>query len=100
MVLRLRPEARLDLEAAVRWYEAQENGLGRMFVQEVRQAFQRIRTNPEAYPAGYRNTRRALIRRFPYGVVYLPISEQGTIVVLAVLHCGRDPKLWQKLSST
>ena len=37
MVLRLRPEARLDLEAAVRWYEAQENGLGRMFVQEVRQ---------------------------------------------------------------
>jgi toxin ParE1/3/4 len=48
MVLRLRPEARLDLEAAVRWYAAQENGLGRMFVQEVRQAFQRIRTNPEA----------------------------------------------------
>ena len=29
MVLRLRPEARLDLEAAVRWYEAQENGLPR-----------------------------------------------------------------------
>ncbi len=27
MVLRLRPEARLDLEAAVRWYEAQDNGL-------------------------------------------------------------------------
>ena len=48
-----------------------------------------------AYPAGYRNTRRALIRRFPYGVVYLPIPEQDTIVVLAVLHCGRDPKLWQ-----
>jgi toxin ParE1/3/4 len=100
MVLRLRPEARLDLEAAVRWYEAQENGLGRMFVQEVRQAFQRIRTNPEAYPASYRNTHRALIRRFPYGVVYLPIPGQDTIVVLAVLHCGRDPKLWQKRSST
>jgi hypothetical protein len=49
-----------------------------------------------AYPAGYRNTRRALIRRFPYGVVYLPIPEQDTIVVLAaVLHCGRDPKLWK-----
>ena len=29
MVLRLRPEARLDLEAAARWYEAQEQGLGR-----------------------------------------------------------------------
>jgi toxin ParE1/3/4 len=93
MLLRLRPETRIDLEAAVCWYEAQEKGLGRMFLEEVRQAFQRIRTNPDAYPAVYRNTRCALIRRFPYGVVYLPIPEQDTIVVLAVLHCGRDPKL-------
>jgi anthranilate synthase component 1 len=46
MVLRLRPEARLDLDAAARWYEAQEPGLGRRFLQEVRQAFHRIRTNP------------------------------------------------------
>lgn len=46
MVLRLRPEARLDLEAAARWYEAQEPGLGRRFLQEVRQAFHRIRSNP------------------------------------------------------
>jgi hypothetical protein len=26
MLLRLQPEARLDFEAAVRWYEAQEKG--------------------------------------------------------------------------
>jgi toxin ParE1/3/4 len=32
MVLRLRPEARLDLEAAASWYEAQEPGLGRRFL--------------------------------------------------------------------
>jgi plasmid stabilization system protein ParE len=65
MELRLRPEARLDLEAAARWYEAQEQGLSRQFLQEVRLTFNRIRANPEAYPSGYRNTRRALIRRFP-----------------------------------
>ena len=99
MVLRLRPEARLDLEAAARWYETQEPGLGRKFLHEVRQAFDRIRSNPEAYAEGYRNTRRALIWRFPYGVIYLPVPEQGSIVVLAVLHCGRDPKLWRQRSS-
>ena len=75
MVLRLRPEAQLDLEAAACWYEAQEPGLGRRFLQEVRQAFHRIRSNPEAYAEGYRNTRRALIRRFPYGVVYLSVPK-------------------------
>jgi toxin ParE1/3/4 len=46
MVLRLRPEAQLDLEAAARWYEAQEQGLGQHFLDEVRLALQRIRINP------------------------------------------------------
>ena len=65
----------------------------------MRQAFHRIRSNPEASAEGYRNTRRALIRRFPYGVIYLPVPKQGSNVVLAVLHCGRDPKLWRQRSS-
>ncbi len=39
MVLRLRPEALLDLEAAARWYEVQEQGLGRLLVEEVRVTF-------------------------------------------------------------
>jgi plasmid stabilization system protein ParE len=98
MELRLRPEARLDLEAAARWYEAQEQGLGRQFLDEVRLTFERIRANPEAYSSGYRGTRRALIRRFPYGVIYLPVAATGISVVLAVLHCGRDPKLWRERS--
>ena len=50
MLLRLRPEARLNLEAAARWYEAQEPCLGRRFLQEVRQAFHRIRSNPTQRP--------------------------------------------------
>jgi hypothetical protein len=39
MVLRLRPEARDDLDAAARWYEAQEIGLGGHFLAEVLLAF-------------------------------------------------------------
>ncbi|MCP9914642.1 type II toxin-antitoxin system RelE/ParE family toxin [Cyanobium sp. BA20m-14] len=50
-MLRLRPAARDDLDAAARWYEAQEPGLGRQFLAEVRLVFQRIRSNPAAYPA-------------------------------------------------
>lgn len=97
-MLRLRPAARDDLDAAARWYEAQEIGLGRQFLTEVRLAFERIRSNPVAYPVAYRGTRRALIGRFPYGVIYLPVAEPGCIVVLAVLHCGRDPGVWRQRS--
>ncbi len=97
-MLRLRPAARDDLDAAARWYEAQESGLGRQFLAEVRLVFQRIRSNPAAYPASYRGTRRVLIRRYPYGVVYLPVPEQDCVVVLAVLHCGRDSRVWRQRS--
>ena len=97
-MLRLRPAARDDLDAAARWYEAQEIGLGRQFLTEVRLVFQRIRSNPAAYPTSYSGTRRALIRRFPYGVVYLPVPEQDCVVVLAVLHCGRDSRVWRQRS--
>ena len=100
MLLQLRQEAADDLEAAVRWYQSQDHQLGQQFLSEVRLTFQRIRTNPECYPAGYRGTRRALIRRFPYGVIYLLVPQQDCIVVLAVLHCGRDPKLWRQRSLT
>lgn len=96
-MLRLRLAARDDLDTAARWYEAQEHGLGRQLLAEVR-LLQRIRSNPEAYPAGYRGTRRALMRRFPYSFIYLPVPGQDWFVVLAVLHCGRDPKLWRQRS--
>ena len=85
MALQLRPEAREDLDTAAHWYEAQEKGLGRQFLAEVRMVFQRIRANPDTYPVTYRGTRRALIRRFPYGVIYLQLPQQDCIVVLAVL---------------
>ena len=75
LMLRPRLEARDNLDAAARWYEAQEPGLCRQLLAEVLLVFQRIRSNPAAYPTSYRGTRRALIRRFPYGVVYLPVPE-------------------------
>ena len=64
----------------------------------MRLILQRLRSNPAAYPASYRGTRRALIHRFPYGVIYLPVPDQSYIVVLEVLYCGRDPNLWRQRS--
>jgi len=49
---------------------------------------------PEAYTPIYKKTRRALVRKFPFGVHY--IIEEETIVVLAVFHASRNPKEWKK----
>jgi plasmid stabilization system protein ParE len=38
-------------------------------------------------------TRRALVRRFPYAVFFVPLTDE--IVVLAVHHVRADPRAWR-----
>ena len=91
--LRLRPEAELELADAALWYEEQGLGLGHQFLDEALAAFSTITETPLMYPIVHRNTRRALIHRFPFGVYYR--VETNTIVVVAVMHGSRDPRRWK-----
>jgi plasmid stabilization system protein ParE len=42
----------------------------------------------------HRETRRAVVRRFPFGVFYK--VEEASIVVVAVMHGSRHPKQWKQ----
>jgi len=91
--VRLRLEAEQDLSDAAIWYEQQLTGLGNQFLDEVQVAFSSISEAPLMYPFVHRNTRRALIHRFPFGIYYR--VENTAIVVLAVMHGSRDPRRWK-----
>jgi plasmid stabilization system protein ParE len=87
-----RPEAEADVTEAIGWYEGRVIGLGFEFLKTLDACLQRIARNPEHYPAIHKTVRRALLRRFPYGVFFLAESER--VVVLAVFHAKRDPRRW------
>jgi plasmid stabilization system protein ParE len=89
----LRLEARLEFDEAFDWYDRQRPGLGRDFVACVEQAFGRIAQTPELGGKVFRHVRRAAVRRFPYSVYYTVETDQ--IVVIAVFHGKRDPRVWQ-----
>ncbi len=91
--LLVRRQAKADLRRAARWYEQQLLGLGREFVAEVDAVLDRVVENPLQYQAIYRDVRRALPRRFPYGVFYR--IEGNDIVVFAIVHLHRDEDTWQ-----
>lgn len=91
--LRLRPEAELDLSDAALWYEGQRSGLGHEFLDEVLAIFPKLTEAPLSYPTVHRNTRRALIHRFPFGVYYR--VETTAIVVVALMHGSRHPRRWK-----
>ena len=90
----IRPEAEQDIQEAFSWYEDRVSGLGREFLRCVDVTFSQIHRSPILFPSVYKNVRRILTRRFPFGVFYIIVN--GKIVVLAVLHVRRDPALWQK----
>ena len=89
----VRPEAEKDIKEAYQYYEECSVGLGADFLLSVDAILSRIQRNPELFQKIYKDLRRGLLERFPYGVFYL--VEKDSIVVIAVLDCRRNPKIWK-----
>lgn len=93
MTVLTRPAAAADIEEAFLWYERRAAGLGDEFLQAPQSTLDAISTQPASYPVIHRGARRALIHRFPYGIIFRVSGE--TVVVVACLHGRRDPTLWR-----
>lgn len=86
-------DAEEDLKDAVEWYRLANSNLEGKFIKAVESSLQSIRQNPNQYPLVYRDVRRALLHKFPYGIFYFVFDE--TIVVQACFHTSRNPGDWQ-----
>lgn len=89
----VRSLAQADLDDAATWYEGQQSGLGSRFLDAVDHVFNRVREAPLQFPSVSVGVRRALLQTFPYAV-YFRETEQA-VVILAVLHMRRDPRVWR-----
>ena len=89
----VRRQAKADIREAARWYKGQRPGLGRTFVQQIDALLDRVRVNPTQHQVVYREVRRAIPHRFPYGVFYR--IDGSDVLVFAVVHPHRDPSTWQ-----
>jgi toxin ParE1/3/4 len=90
----IRPEAEDDLKEAFSWYEDKRAGLGYDFLLQVDAGVNFISRRPEVHPIEYKRTRKHLIKRFPYKIIYFIETEK--IIVLAVLHGKRNPSILKK----
>ena len=85
--------AERDINAAAVWYENESLGLGREFLDAIAVSLQQIEGNPKQFPVVHRDKRRALLRRFTYGLYFR--IEPKTVVVVGCFHGRRNPKSWQ-----
>ena len=90
----VRESAQADLRDAFNWYQDKQPGLGEEFLEAVEIKPKRIESNPLQFPILRRQTRRAIVTRFPYGIFF--VFSDDVIAVLAVMHHARAPVHWQR----
>jgi plasmid stabilization system protein ParE len=89
----LEPEAEAEIAQAAGWYEASSREVGIAFLRAVEGVLETIQQNPHQYQVIFRQVRRAPLRRFPYGLMY--VASEQEIVVVACIHGRRNPKRWK-----
>jgi len=88
----LHPEARDEYDEALAWYQARSVRAAARFESEVDRVIGLIGANPDSFPAYDDEHRYAVLRRFPYSIVYRTQADQVTVV--AVAHSARRAGYW------
>src|SRR6266699_1732333 len=86
------PDATVELDAAVGYYEQCVPGLGINLRKEAESAAQKIQAAPARWMPYSKRTRRFLIRRFSYQVIFIELADK--ILIVAIAHGKRRPGYW------
>jgi hypothetical protein len=90
-----RIEAQNDVLETVQWYEDKLPGLGDEFFISFTNEINNVCKTPLLYEIKYKGIRQAIIRKFPYNI-FFKITNEKAILVFAVLHMSRNPKVWKR----
>jgi plasmid stabilization system protein ParE len=90
----VRLEAEDDITDAAVWYEQQSPGLGWDFTRVVDACLTEVSRKPMRFPVVRKNARRAILRRFPFAVIF--VVDDARVEVIACLHARRDPVEWAR----
>ena len=90
--LEYHPAAEAEIYEAAEWYKARSETAARRFAIEVDAKIELILAGPEVWPVFDGGSRRILLNRFPFRVIY---RTKGDVVeIVAVMHQRRQPGYW------
>ena len=92
MTFRFLPPAQAELLEGISYYSTIRAELGLRFEQAVADAVRSAVAHPERGAPRSKNTRRWLVKGFPFGIIYR-VNEAGLLVV-AVAHQRKRPEYW------
>jgi toxin ParE1/3/4 len=87
----LSPALREILEAS-EYYQSQAPGLGGALDEDLQRTLDLVVQNPFLGSPYEHGTRRLLLRRFPYVLIYRPLDDR--VLIVAFAHTRRRPEYW------
>lgn len=92
--LRIRSEAQEEINSAFEWYFQRSPAAAEAFLTEIGASLEQIVSHPQLYPAYTKNTRRRILERFPYSVIFQ--EKDDVILVIAIAHAKRRAGYWRR----
>lgn len=72
------------------WYEHQQTGTGELFLEELELYQIKLATNPFIFGILNQRYRQAILKRFPYIIVFE--VKGASVIIYAIFHTSRNPK--------
>ncbi|MBE0541497.1 MAG: type II toxin-antitoxin system RelE/ParE family toxin [Verrucomicrobia bacterium] len=85
--------AEIELAEAAEFYDERQPGLGRLFLDAVRESGERICQHPEWWPVFERPVRGCRVAPFPYRLLYRELPNH--IQIISIFHLSRRPQSWR-----
>ena len=96
MIYSFHPDAEVEFNVSIDYYEKCQTNLGLEFANEVYKTIQRVLDFPNAWQPLDGDIRRCLTNRFPFGIIYY--QRKSEIVILAIMQLNRKPNYWKERS--
>lgn len=91
----LLPEATLDIREIIDWYNLEQSGLGKRFYDSLKLKINSISLIPFSFQLSYKESRSAILDKFPYQIHYRVNELDRVIIIFAITHTSRNPRIWK-----
>jgi len=91
--IEFRPEAIEEAQEAYEWYKERNFAVSNRFKVLLEEKIVQISESPHLFKQDIESTRRGLLGRFPYKIIFKKYKEY--ILIIAVAHGNRSPGYWR-----
>ena len=87
------PDAGTEAVAGALWYRERSVRAAERFIAELERAIDLIVEAPNRWPEYLHGTRRCVLLKFPYSIIYR--ASEARITIFAFAHAKRRPGYWK-----